>query len=107
MRVLLDENLPRRLKRDLTKHEVYTVRDQGWNGYKNGELIAAMIDFGFDALITFDKNLQHQQNFEKFPIKVLVVSAVSNQYEQISRLIDLIARELDNSNQGVTIIHRK
>ena len=29
----------------------------------------------FDALITADKNLQYQQNFEKYPIPVIVLSA--------------------------------
>ena len=106
MKVLLDENLPRRLKRDLSMHEVFTARERGWNGFKNGELLEAMVKDGFDALLTFDKNLQHQQNFEKYPIKVLVLSTESNQYKHVSLLIDLVARELDNSNQGVTVVGR-
>jgi predicted nuclease of predicted toxin-antitoxin system len=34
MKLLLDENLPKRLKLDFTEHEIYTVRDKGWNGIK-------------------------------------------------------------------------
>ena len=30
MKLLLDENLPRKLKRDLPNHEVFTVREMGW-----------------------------------------------------------------------------
>ena len=63
MKLLLDENLPKRLKLDFPEHGVYTVRDKGWNGIKNGELLKLMIEDSFDALLTFDKNLQHQQNF--------------------------------------------
>ena len=37
MKLLLDENLPKRLKADFPEHEIYTVRDKGWNGKKNGE----------------------------------------------------------------------
>jgi len=36
---LLDENLPKRLKETLSFHQVYTVREMGWNGVKNGRLL--------------------------------------------------------------------
>jgi len=39
MRLLLDENLPKRLKADFPDHEIFTVREKGWNGIKNGELL--------------------------------------------------------------------
>ena len=61
MKLLLDENLPKRLKDDFATHEVYTVTDKSWNGVKNGELLELMLSERFDALLTFDKNLQHQQ----------------------------------------------
>lgn len=35
MKLLLDENLPKRLKRDFAQHEIFTVRDKGWNSKKN------------------------------------------------------------------------
>ena len=34
MKVLLDENLPKKLKIDLQEFEVFTVRDKDWNGKK-------------------------------------------------------------------------
>jgi hypothetical protein len=39
-----------------------------------------MADNGFDALLTFDKYLQHQQNIKKYTIAVFVLSAVNNTY---------------------------
>ena len=40
MRVLLDENLPRKLKRHFDEGvEAVTVRDCGWTGIQNGELL--------------------------------------------------------------------
>ena len=72
MRLLLDENLPRRLKTDFAEYEIYTVRDKGWNGIKNGQLLQLMVENGFHALLTFDKNLQHQQNFQKYTIAVFL-----------------------------------
>jgi len=78
MRLLLDENLPKRLKFDFPDHEVFTVRDKEWNGIKNGKLLQLMLAENFHALLTFDKNLQHQQNFLKHPITVFVLTALNN-----------------------------
>ena len=96
MRLLLDENLPKRLKTDFTNHEIYTVRDKGWNGIKNGQLLQLMIENGFDALLTFDKNLQHQQNFQKYTIAVFVLSAFNNTYLELSQLSSIVQEHLNN-----------
>ena len=86
MKLLLDENLPKRLKADFADHEIYTVRDKGWNGIKNGQLLQLMVENGFHALLTFDKNLQHQQNFQKYTIAVFVLSAFNNTYRELTNL---------------------
>ncbi len=86
MKLLLDENLPKRLKSDFADHEIYTVRDKEWNGIKNGQLVQLMVENGFHALLTFDKNLQHQQNFQKYTIVVFVLSAVNNTYVELNKL---------------------
>ena len=55
-KVLLDENLPVKLKYRLQDIcEVYTVNDKGWNALENGDLLTAMEKDGFDYLITSDK----------------------------------------------------
>lgn len=94
MKLLLDENLPRRLKYDFPEHEVFTVREKGWNSKKNGELLELMIADSFDVLLTFDKNLEHQQNFEKYPITVFVLIAENNTYNVLSKLTPNIQQEL-------------
>jgi hypothetical protein len=80
MRLLLDENLPKRLKEDFREHEVFTVRDMNWNGIKNGALLQLMIQHSFDALLTFDKNLQHQQNFSRYTITVCPYQSIPRTY---------------------------
>ncbi len=32
MKLLLDENLPKRLKQDFSNHEIYTIAEKGWVG---------------------------------------------------------------------------
>ena len=57
MRVLLDENLTRRLRRRLTGHSVATVAYQGWRGVRNGTLLDLAERNGFDIFLTADQNL--------------------------------------------------
>lgn len=98
MRLLLDENLPKRLKNDFPEHEVFIVRDKGWNGIKNGELLKLMIANGFDALMTFDKNLQHQQNFSKYTVTVFVLNAPINTYMELTKLSPKVRDYLNVGN---------
>ena len=68
MRLLPDENLPKRLKLDFTEYEIYTVRDKGWNGIKNGELLQLLLENNFTALLTFDKNFATSTKLYKIHI---------------------------------------
>lgn len=97
MKLLLDENLPKRLKQDFSTHEIYTVWEKGWNGATNGDLLKLMIENSFDALLTYDKNLQHQQNFSKYTITVFVLTGRINQYQEMAKLVPKIKEYL---NQG-------
>jgi len=96
MRLLLDENLPKRLKQDFSEHEIYTAADKGWTGISNGKLLALLIENNFDALLTFDKNLQYQQNFTKYTIAVIVLNASDNSYLTLRELVYKIKEVLKN-----------
>lgn len=74
MRLLLDESVPRRLRRALPHHEVKIVVEMGWSGIKNGNLLA-LAAASFDAFITVDKNLPYQQNLSE-----LVLGPVNNYF---------------------------
>jgi predicted nuclease of predicted toxin-antitoxin system len=104
MKLLLDENLPKRLKQDFPEFEVSTVRDAEWNGLSNGHLIKRMMENDFEVLITFDKNLQYQQNFGKYPVHVIVLSAFSNRYKHLNPLVGKIKEALLKPHTGVSII---
>src|SRR6478736_3012577 len=94
MRLLLDENLPKRLKQDFNEHEIYTASDKGWTGISNGKLLSLLVENKFDALLTFDKNLQYQQNFSKYTISVLILNASDNSYLTIKELVPKIKEVL-------------
>ena len=95
MRILLDEDLPRRLGPMLQGHATATVQRRGWSGVKNGRLLALAADH-YDVLLTMDSNLAHQQNLSTLPIAVLVVEAVSNRLEHLEPLVPSILRELQH-----------
>ena len=80
MRLLIDECLPRALKRLLQEHTCRTVQEMGWSGKKNGELLL-LAETEFDALLTMDKGFEHQQNFSRSRIAILLLVARSNQIE--------------------------
>jgi predicted nuclease of predicted toxin-antitoxin system len=77
MRLLLDENLPKKLKyRFSSEFSVLTVSDLGWQAKQNGELLAAMLEEKIQVLITADKNLRFQQNLEKIGICVVILMPI-------------------------------
>ena len=106
MKVLLDENLPKKLKSDFNQHyQTFTIIEMGWAGYTNGALMKLMLENGFTVLLTFDKNLQFQQNFEKYSIAVLVYTAKSNSYNTLTAYsTKVIALLKNNLPAGPTII---
>lgn len=91
MKILLDENLPRKLKLDFgPDFDVKTVREMNWHGKKNGELLGLIAINGFDFFITIDKNLKYQQNLGKFNINIFLLLAINNRRETLQKLVEKI-----------------
>ena len=86
MRVLLDECLPRRLKRELPGHDTKTVAECGWAGVKNGQLLDRAVS-QFDVFLTVDRHLAFQQNLSTFAIAVVAIRAVSNDIDDLRPLL--------------------
>ena len=74
MKVLLDECLPKKLKREVEADEVSTVPEAGWASKQNGELLR-LAEANFDVLLTNDQNLEHQQDLKKFDLAIIVLVA--------------------------------
>jgi hypothetical protein len=100
MRVLLDENVPRKLKYRLAReHEVITVPEQGWSGLLNGELVR-VADAEFDAFVTLDRGFSYQQDLSGLSMRVVIVRAVSNKYEDLLPLVPSIQAALERLPPG-------
>ena len=93
MRVLLDENVPVDVAGLLRGHEIATVAGLGWKGITNGELLARMSG-RFDALVTMDRNLPHQQNLSAHPFGVVLVEAPSNRMVHLRPLVPAVLEAL-------------
>jgi len=101
MKILLDENLPRKLKADFGHgFEVKTVSEMNWQGKKNGELLGLIAFNGFDIFVTIDKNLQYQQNLDKFNISIFLLLAVNNRRETLQKLIDQVKEIIHKGDFG-------
>ncbi len=104
MRLLLDECLPRQLKRKLTGHQVFTVPEMGWASKRNGELLALMKAAGFDAFLTIDRNLEYQQRLEHDGVSLLVLTAKNNTLPVLLPLLPEVQRVLPTVKPGAVIL---
>ena len=102
MKVILDECLPRMLKRLLVGHEVRTVRSEGWNGIKNGRLLR-LIETKFEAFITVDRGLEFQQKTRNAKVGIVVLNAVDNKVQSLTPLIPEVLSVLNRIKPGQVI----
>ncbi len=104
MKILLDENVHEGIKKDFDSFfKVFSVKDMKWKGKENGELLKAMLETHFEALITGDKSMQHQQNFNKYPIPVILLNTRFLVYTSIKPLIPEIIEILKNKPKNGVI----
>ncbi len=106
MRILFDQGTPRGLAHYLGEHKVEFCRDLGWSELANGQLLQAAedagFDAGFDALITTDKNLPHQQNMSGKRLAVLILS--NAQWPVLERNAHLVQSALTRITSGAIVV---
>ena len=103
MRVLLDECLPRRLKRELIGHDARTAPEMGWASKRNGQLLALAVG-QFDAFLTADRNLSYQQDVSSFDIAIVVLDAGSNRFEDLRTLMPRVLEILPSAQRRVATV---
>ncbi|MEJ7828157.1 MAG: DUF5615 family PIN-like protein [Segetibacter sp.] len=83
MKILLDECVTKHLKQHLSEHEVFTVREMQWSGIRNGKLMTLCVEQHFDILLTIDKNLQYQNNLDKYHLTIVVLNSFTSKVEEL------------------------
>jgi hypothetical protein len=87
LRILFDECTSRPLVLELTGLDVVQVLDLGWQGRKNGVLLASMQSEGFTVFSTVDGNLRYQQKIAASGVAMIVLEATTNQMSDVPPLM--------------------
>jgi hypothetical protein len=96
--ILLDNNVLRGLAGALTGHVVMEARDRGWATVKNGVLLSAAEEAGFEVLVTADKNIRYQQNLEGRTIAVVVLTQL--RWGLVRKMLTEIAAAVNTAKPG-------
>jgi len=109
MKILLDENIDVRFKSSLSKiHEIHTVRDMGWNGIKNGDLLLLLSQNNFDCWIVVDKNIPYQQNISRLPCLIIFLDVFRNTLAHLQSLLpELLDVLKENISEKIIVIEEK
>lgn len=100
MRVLLDENLDRRLKQHFPPEaEALTVQERGWGSKENGELLG-LAQAEFDVFVTMDRGIPHQQDLARFDIAIVLLEARSNKLVDLLPLMNAVTDSLRSVQPG-------
>jgi hypothetical protein len=97
MKVLLDECVHVGFRSSIPGHDVFTVRFMGWNGVKNGALLSQAVAHGFEAFVTTDRGVQHQQHVTTFPIAILVLLSPTNDLADLQRFAPALLVALNHA----------
>jgi predicted nuclease of predicted toxin-antitoxin system len=102
-RILFDENMPRKLRRELPEVLVRTVQEEGWAGFSNGELLRRASTH-FDVLLTADQRLRFQQNVAQFEIGIVVIQTVDTTLGNLRRALRDIQDALGSVKPGTVVV---
>ncbi len=98
MRVLFDQGTPVPLRKFLKSHVVSTAYELGWSTLNNGDLLDAA-ESKFDALVTVDQNLRHEQRLVGRRLAILVLPFAS--WPRLQKRIDEIVSAVDSLSPGL------
>ena len=62
------------------------------------------VENGFDILLTIDKNLIHQQNFDKYPITIVVLNCLTSKIEDIVTFLPAFKLQVDKLQKNQAYI---
>lgn len=94
------------LRRDLPEFVVRTVQEEGWAGFKNGELLRRAA-LSFDVLVTADQRLRYQQNIAQFAIGVVVIQTFDTTLPNLRTLLPKIKMAIEEAVRGTITVIRQ
>jgi hypothetical protein len=102
-RVLFDENMPRKLRRDLPEFHIRTAQEEGWSAFKNGALLSRASD-AFDVLVTIDQRMRYQQNMPQFAIGVVIIEVPDTRFVHLRALVSDIREAIHKVGTGEVLV---
>ena len=97
MTILFDQGVPAPSRRHLTGHDVKTSDKMGWSELRNGKLLAAAQE-QFEAFITTDKRLRHEQNLSNRRLAILVLPTTS--WPRIQQHVSVVVNAVNALKPG-------
>lgn len=102
MRILFDQGVPKKLRRELIGHDVRTAYEAGLSEHSNGELLRAA-EQDFDVLISTDSNIKYQQHLPNFDIALIVLRAFTNSLADYLPLVPRLLETLQTITPGTIV----
>jgi hypothetical protein len=98
MRIIFDQATPVPIRSYLEGHTVRTASQEGWDKLRNGELLTVAEEFGFDLLLTTDKNMRYQQNLTSRRIAIVVLG--QQQWPELRPYVQLVVAAVNAATPG-------
>jgi hypothetical protein len=102
VRVLLDECVPRKLRREFPGHVVKTVAEMAWSGTKNTALLQ-LAAAEFDVFLTVDQGIPYQQNLQGLDLALVIIKAPSNDINDLRPKMPEVLRVLETIQPGQVV----
>lgn len=104
MRVLLDEDLPIRLRHhfvEVSKPLPSTIRDG--KAFRTVRCYGRLLRPTSNVFVTIDQGVPHQQNIEVLQIGVVVIEAVSNDIETLTSFMPEVNEAVQSVEKGTVV----
>jgi hypothetical protein len=98
MKILLDQGTTVPIRSFLKRHFVRTAAQQQWATLRNGDLLHAAEEAGFELLLTTDRNIGYQQNLTLRRIAILVIDI--QQWPELRPHVQEIVDAVDRTTPG-------
>ncbi|MGP8245104.1 MAG: hypothetical protein ACLQVN_11375 [Bryobacteraceae bacterium] len=103
MRILIDECVDERLRFLFRVHDCQTARFANLAGLRNGRLLVAAEDAGFDVLLTVDQNIPDQQNLSGRKIALVILCGPTNRLRDLEPLVPAALSALSTIGRGEVV----